>query len=634
MQRICQHRYILLALIAFTIYVSFMSIGLDDFDSHTFALAIENPGAALVTVHAPGFPIYLFISKLIQLIVGDTRLALTLMSAISGAIGIVFVAKIGALAAGEKAGFISAGLLLFSPGYWVNSEVALSDIPGISFTVLAVFLFLRAQEKRTALDLVAGCFVTGLLLGVRPHSAIPIVIAGVWAIVKMRQLSRVYFQSIALGAIAGLLAISMWLIPIASAFNGLDGYVNHIDTHRKHVLSSDSLFKSEINSDTLSLRAQAFVDGWIYLLAGGDTYAIILILILFTVGLIKAPINSRYTLFFIVWFIAEVCKIFLLVSLERPRLFLPALVPLILWVGLGYAHWRGRFRLLGSGLILLVITFLWQALPLVVVLTQIPPPPAQAASYILTNYPQSDDAHIVSKGSFRALQYHLKEYRQLYTHFFTAERLAQSIATAQPKYLIVLDVDSFTPEKYDALNYELNYVKIDDHLFERDARIFPQHATVSLQVFTPEQNLKSDLLHLLEAKLETRQIEVGNPHDAMYFSKGWYSTENIGGVWGRWATQSASIRITLEPRDTFMRFVSAPYLPNQMVTLSVNDEFVDTVAIDAIWGDYEIMIPADAIQSGINTITLAHAKAEYPENHHRRLAAAYRSIHFDWIASD
>ena len=226
MHRICQHRYILLALIAFAIYVSFMSIGLDDFDSHTFALAIENPGISLVTVHASGFPVYLFISKLIQLIVGDTRLALTLVSAICGALGIVFVAKIGSLAAGEKAGLISAGLLLFTPGYWSNSEVALSDIPGISFVLLAIFLFLRAQEKRSALDLVAGSFVTGLLLGVRPHNAIPVVIAGIWAIVKTRRLSSAYFQSIALAAIAGLLAISMWLAPIASAFNGLDGYVN------------------------------------------------------------------------------------------------------------------------------------------------------------------------------------------------------------------------------------------------------------------------------------------------------------------------------------------------------------------------------------------------------------------------
>ncbi len=324
MQRICQHRYILLALIAFAIYVSFMSIGLDDFDSHTFALAIENPGIALVTVHAPGFPIYLFISKLIQLMVGDTRLALTLVSAICGALGIVFVAKIGSLAAGEKAGFISAGLLLFTPGYWSNSEVALSDIPGISFVLLAIFLFLCAQEKRSALDLVAGCLVTGLLLGVRPHNAIPVVIAGIWAIVKTRRLRSANFQSIALAAIAGLLAISMWLAPIALAFNGLDGYVNHLANYREHVQNSDSLFRSEINSETLALRWQAFVDGWIHLLAGGDAHAIVLILMLLTVGLIKTPINNRYTWFFIAWFIVEACKLFLLASLERPRLFLPA----------------------------------------------------------------------------------------------------------------------------------------------------------------------------------------------------------------------------------------------------------------------------------------------------------------------
>ena len=129
------------------VYVSFMSNGLDYFDSHTFALVLDDPDIGLAEVHAFGFPVYLFIAKLIQMIVGDARLALTLISAMSGAVGIVCVAKIGSLAASRKAGFISAGLMLFLPGYWINSEVALSDIPGNSLTLLAVYLFLRAEKK-------------------------------------------------------------------------------------------------------------------------------------------------------------------------------------------------------------------------------------------------------------------------------------------------------------------------------------------------------------------------------------------------------------------------------------------------------------------------------------------------------
>lgn len=629
MQGKFRHPYIMLALIAFTVYVSFMSIGLDDFDSHTFALAIENPEAAPVTVHAPGFPVYLFIARLFQLIAGDARLALTLTSAISGAIGIVCVAKIGSLVANRKAGFISAGFLLFLPGYWINSEVALSDVPGIGFTLFAVFLFLRAQEERTALNFVSGCFVTGLLLGVRPHNAIPVIIAGAWAIAKMRQFSKAYFQAIALGLLAGILAIGVWLIPMISAFNGIDGYVNRIAAHREHVLYSDSLFQSEIHGDALSLRVQAYLDGWIHLLVGGDAQAIIPILILLTVGLIKAPINNRYTWFFIVWFFVEAGKVFLFASLERPRLFLPVLPPLILLAGLGFARWRGRFKLVGLGLILLIVAFLWLALPLVAGLTQIPPPPEQATSYILEHYPESDEAFIISKGSFRASQYHLKGYRQLYTLYTSADKLAQSIATAQPNNLIVLDADSYKPEIFDTLNSGLNYVKIDDQLFERDARIFPQHATVSLQVFAPELYLKSDSVRQLGTNLEPRRIEVGNPRDGKYFSNGWYATENIGGVYGRWANQSALIRVRLEPRDTEMRFVASPYMGGQRVTISVNDKSVDTVAIDVVWGDYEVLIPADAIQAGINSISLDHALAEYPENHHRRLAAAYRYFYFD-----
>jgi len=629
MQRILRHPYLLLALTAFMIYVSFMSIGLDYFDSHTFALVIDDPDIGLAEVHSFGFPVYLFIAKLIQLIVGDTQLALTLVSSISGALGIACVAKIGSLAGGRKAGFISAGLLLFLPGYWINSGVALSDIPGNSLTLLAVYLFFRAEKKRAALDFVAACFVTGLQLGVRPHNAIPIVIAAMWAIVKMRRFRREYFHTVAVGIVAGILAISISFMPILSAFDGFDGFVNHLTNLREHVHASDSLFQSEINSQTLSLRVQAYLDGWMHLLAGGDARAFILILMLLIVGLIKVPINSQYTWLFIVWFVVEAGKVFLLASLARHRLFLPALAPLLLLAGLGYARWRGRFKLVRGGVIPLIVALLWQALPLVAGLTRIPPPPEQATSYILEHYPQAEDALVVSQGSFRASQYHLKDYRLLYSLYISPDKLAQIIASDQPQYVIVLDAENYAPELFSALNSDLGLVKVDDLLFERDARIFPQHASVSLQVYAPAQSLESDSVLLAGLKLESRQLEVGNPRDGMYFSNGWYATENIGGVQSRWASQKAVIRLRLEPRDTRMRFVASPYLEGQTVTISVNNEVVDTVAINEVWSDYEVLIPADAIRASINTISLDHARAEYPDNHHRRLAAAYRFFYFD-----
>ena len=629
MQRVFRRPYMLLALTAFMIYVSFMSIGLDYFDSHTFALVMDDPDIGLAEVHSFGFPIYLFIAKLVQLSVGDTRLALTLVSAISGALGIACVAKIGSLAAGRKAGFISAGLLLFLPGYWINSEVALSDIPGNSLTLLAVYLFLRAEKKQAALDFVAACFVAGLQLGVRPHNAIPIFLAAAWAIVKMRPFSRKYFQTIALGFITGILVISISFIPLIFAFDGFDGFVNHLASFREHVHVSDSLFQSEINSDTLLLRIQAYLHGWLHVLAGGDIRAFILVLMLLIVGLIKSPIESQYTWLLVVWFIVEAGKVFLLASLERHRLYLPALAPLILLAGLGYARWRGRFRLLGSGAMLLIAVCLWQALPPVVGLTQIPPPPEQATSYIREHYPQADDTLILSQGSYRASQYHLEDYRQLYSRYLSPEKLAQTIATAQPTYVIVMDADTFAPELFAALNFDLNLVKIDDLLFERDARIFPQHATVSLHVFAPEQNLESDSDRSLGPNQEPRRIEVGNPRDGKYFSNGWYAAENIGGVYGRWANQSAFIRVRLEPRDTLISFVASPLMGGQTVKISLNNVAVDTVALNVVWGNYEVLIPADAIHSGINTISLEHAIAAYPENHHRRLAAAYRIFNFD-----
>lgn len=624
--------YSLLFLAPLLLYINFMSIGLDDFDSFAFAFALDRWDTALIEVHPPNFPIYVYVAKFIQIIVQDTQLALTLFSAISGAITIGLTALLPATYGHSSAGILAGLLLIFLPGYWLNSEIALSDIPGIACMLLSVVCLLNVQQRQRIRYFAFGCFFAGVSLGLRPHNSIPIILAGLSALYNLRPINARYIQNLVVGTITALIGITLWLIPIYQTFDGyqgqigFDGYLLRLDNHRQHIQSADSLFQQELTTVNFTRRIDSYIDGWSHLLAGRNTNILLMMVGLMLVGLIKLPYKQRFTWFVLIWFIAEALKIFLFASLERPRLYLPALIPLIILVAFGYHNWRDRYQFMRLGIIGFIVLSLGTSLPLVQQLNHIPPPPEQATEYILNTYPLTNGtALVVSQGSFQSAQYHLSDYRQLYTPYFDAEAWSNNIAYDQPDFLIILDGNDIASEVFQALTTRLHYVTIDDRIFERDPRIFPQHATVRLQVLVQEKELKPNQLGLPESG----NISTSDSEHSKYFSEGWYRIEDIGGTLGRWSNQTAVLRISLPSQDTIMTFVATPYLGAQTVEVIVNNIQVDTIEINDIWETYHITIPADAIANhDISIIELHHALAEYPENHNRQLATAYREFEF------
>ena len=82
--------YSLLFFAPLLLYLNFMSIGLDDFDSFAFAFALDRWDTALIQVQPrPAFRFMSSSPNLFQLIVQDTPLALIVVSAICGALSIV-----------------------------------------------------------------------------------------------------------------------------------------------------------------------------------------------------------------------------------------------------------------------------------------------------------------------------------------------------------------------------------------------------------------------------------------------------------------------------------------------------------------------------------------------------------------
>ncbi len=636
---------------ALLLYLSFQSISLDDFDSVSFALALDHFDIALQQPHPPGFPVYVVAGRVVRLFIGDPRAALTFLSAISGAAAVLALSWLGMEVGQPRAGLIAALWLMLLPVFWLTSTMALSDVPGLVLVLLAVMCLWKG--RRAGRWLAVGSVLAGLALGLRPQNAVPVALFGIDAILVVLRVTRgAAWRSIGAVLLVGLLALLLWLIPTANASGGWAAYQALVSAHSRHVLGIDSLFGRPVDGTALAARFSAFWRGTMALFGSTPDQPglALLALTIIGVGLVRVGWRSPLARLCWLWLLLTAIQVFLLESLERPRLYLPIVPPLLLLSALGWtkephllpptpqaerrkrvyrstplSSWRGVWGEVNRVIpLLLPIAFLLTALPLAATLSHEPTPPVQATQYVAAHYPANQTV-IVSLGSFRAAQIGLPGFPQLYLGQFDAPTSKASIAARQPTYLIMLDRDDIWPQAYAALTEGGAYVPVEDHVFSRDPRVFPQHSLVRMQVLTPLRLLSPAQL----APPASGEIRAGDEANGRYFGEGWYRTEEIAGSMARWAQQTAAIRVALPPVDTTLTLEAAPYPADQAVSISVNGQLIGALALRGPWEPVKLSIPALALAGRpISTITLTHTHVQTPPGSDRVLAAAYRVIRF------
>ncbi len=264
------------------LYLTFRSISLDDFDSYSFALALGDFDILLQQPQPPGFPVYVAMGRMLFAMLHDPTRALTTLSAFSGAISILLVYGIGREFIPRRPAAAILGAVLFAllPLTWLTAEKALSDMPGVMWTLLAIWLWMRWRRHRTrghaAVVMAAGAgFTTGLALGVRPQNALPILLLTgeffITDLIRRRgkalsscpsrplgcpsslgpKRAKLFLVPWVVAGIAGAVAVLLWLVPTASASGGLGVYVSAVRAHSAHVGRADSCSPSNCHSSRL-----------------------------------------------------------------------------------------------------------------------------------------------------------------------------------------------------------------------------------------------------------------------------------------------------------------------------------------------------------------------------------------------
>jgi hypothetical protein len=632
----------LLILIVFlALYLPFRSSSLDDFDSYSFALALDRFSLDLQQPQPPGFPVYIYLGRLLCSLTADETAALTLLSALSG-IGIVLlIFELGlALRKRQPAGGAFASLLLgFTPMAWLTAEKALSDAPGLAFTLVALLLLWKGRDDLRWLG--AGSFACGLGMGLRPQGMVPaaLLLAGLafsW-VVRRRSLAAAGWA-----AIPFAVGVAIWLLPTVGAVGGLSSYLAHVGEHAGRVGQTDSWvatgmpFLPALRARALEFGETFFISTAGFSVLGSWSAADVLRCVAFTgvtvPGLAWAGWRRRETRLLALWALLAGGELLLFEALDRPRLMLPLLPPLALLISMGWARLPRR-GLAGPALFgAAVFALLLRGYPIAAELANVRAPQAQATDFVRANY-SPDEVLLAAAGSYRAAQVELAEYPLLYLYAFDSDAAWAATTVDRVRYVVVLDRDAFPDDAMLALSGDQAYVPIVDTAFRRSSLAHTQNADLRLQVLTPSDQLPPQAV----APPADGCIDIGAESDGKYLMRGWYRREDVGGVSGRWAggALTSTVRFYLASAGDYELSVNATSYPaEQELAVCVNGRELGQVALGQSWQVHSFALPAGLVSAGeVMRIELIHSRVASPyaetggeTTDRRELSAAY-----DWI---
>ncbi len=670
----------ILALLIFAggLYMPFRSLSLDDFDAYSFAMALERFDLALQQPQPPGFPLYIFWGRVLLVLVRDPVIALTILSALSGIGVVLLIYGIGRTLAPPHKPFVGIGaaiLFALMPMSWLTAEKALSDMPGLMWTLLALWFLWQGRRGTDARlhYLALGGLIAGLSLGLRPQNALPLLLLMAWIIIKA-WLERHAFKPLLLMASGLLLGSLLWLLPTLKAVGGLSPYLSLLRAHASHVGQADALTGMGMPlKEALRARAMTFGDTFLSYTIGvelfgpweiADTLRIVALALALGPA-VFAAIVCRYACAdwrreeicsLVIWALAMIAQVFLFETLDRPRLMLPILPPLALLIAWGWASFgdvvrllaqhlsplrspqvsrpRHRLDLWGQALALCAtaLALLIQGAPLAAQLSLTPAPPAQACDYVAAHYAPHETL-VATAGSFRAVQVELPAYHPFYLYRFDAEVIQATLVNGRIRYVVIFDRDQFPASAMNVLSDQGRFVPLEDRTFSRDRRVHTQHDKVRVQVLTPASLIPLTALTLPPDGC----LDMGGEADGRYLGEGWFRPEVIGGVQGRWAggALTSTVRLNLPAAHGYrLRFRALAYPAAQTVSVCIGETCLAHQDLPQAWAEFEITLPQPpGVSDQVATLRFVHSHARAPfeatgggSSDTRRLSAAY-----DWL---
>jgi 4-amino-4-deoxy-L-arabinose transferase-like glycosyltransferase len=192
-----------------------------NWDAVNFVLALRDYDVRLHHPHPPGYPIFVAMGRVAQLVIPDGNNALVAVAMLLSAGAVAALFLLGRELFGRTTGIIAALYLLFSVTFWTNGAVALA-YPSLALftTLVALFAWRCRRDGRTVplwtpLALSAAYAIGG---GFRPDLLLfllPLWVYAHW---------RLPFRTILLSGAIVCAIVLAWFIPTIALSGGWSGY--------------------------------------------------------------------------------------------------------------------------------------------------------------------------------------------------------------------------------------------------------------------------------------------------------------------------------------------------------------------------------------------------------------------------
>jgi 4-amino-4-deoxy-L-arabinose transferase-like glycosyltransferase len=533
--------------------------------------------------------LYILLGRIALALMGDVRLALTTLSALSAALACGLLFLIAGTLFNRRVATYALLLVLCTPVMWLNADKALSDAPGLAAQTACALLTVLALKGKGPLW--AAALSLGIAAGFRPQGAIGLAAALLLTVIWLRPEPRHW----RLAGLAASIGVLTWLLPLLAAFGWDVGALRtYLAGATGFVTAEESLFATSLTWRAIAARwrelwfwgSQAVfgpLAGWIRVVLFSGT------LVLMGVACVRQR-RDRGVWLCLAWLGPQALLHLLLLNPSLTRYLLALLLPVAVLVALGLDVLLGVRAALAT-VLAFVVAVGSATLPLAATLHGAESPPEQLAAYIATRFPPAHTL-VVARQSYNALRYKLPTWEVRFADYYGNAALQSEFTQRQPTYIVIADPEALRPDEA--------YVEVEMRTFARDPQIHAKHAHVDVSVYG-----RADELSLADFALpESGSIPIGTPQDAKYLLSGWYRREEIGGVAARWtgAEPSATLRVLLPPQATTLTMLAVSYAPGQVVEVLCNDEVVGSADVPQQWTEVTVTLPASCILSDSLTL--------------------------------
>ncbi len=224
------------------------------FDAINFALAIGRFDPSLHQPQPPGYPAFVLLLRAIACFVPGIETVFSVAALLSSWLALILVQWLGALMINEKAGWITALLLLFNPSFWL---AALTNPIRLWLAIGAVMTLIAAKfMERPALSVkafYAAAIILGTISGFRP--VLPALLLPVVALAAWRHRIRPLHWILA--GIVGAAAAAGWFAFAAASVGGVEHYIQVLLDYNQQQTEPTSLFFGAMPGVAVYMALQA-----------------------------------------------------------------------------------------------------------------------------------------------------------------------------------------------------------------------------------------------------------------------------------------------------------------------------------------------------------------------------------------